>query len=97
MIEIEIPLPDSAFPSRVPRIVESACDEAGLKLTLKSTLATYPGCVHWHYQRGKERGTLEITWWPAKRRLWFKVARNRRGEWIEKAVPQLKRKIESKL
>jgi hypothetical protein len=48
--------------------VESACAAEGLRLTLKGTLKQYPGCTHWHYQRGKDRGTLEITFWPAQNR-----------------------------
>jgi hypothetical protein len=97
MIEIEILVPNSVTPSRVPRIVENACATEGLVLTLKSSLVTYPGSIHWHCRKGKKHGTLEITWWPAKRRLWFKVARNRRGEWIEKAISHLKTQIESEL
>src|SRR4051794_41704257 len=55
-------------------VVESACASAGLTITMRGTLAAYPGCVHWHLKRGRERGTLEITWWPKTAELWFKVA-----------------------
>ena len=44
---------------------------------MKGTLASFPNCVHWHWKRGKERGTLEITWWGKQDRLWFKVAAGR--------------------
>ena len=70
-------------------IVEAACAAEGLRLTLKDTLAKYPGCVHWHFQKGTQRGTLEITWWEKRRRLWFKVAAGRRGEWMEATIPRL--------
>jgi hypothetical protein len=81
----------------VEGVVERACAAEGLRLTLKGTLAGYPGCVHWHYKKGKERGTLEITWWESKRRLWFKVAAGRTGEWIEAAAEKLKKRIEKQL
>ncbi|MBI3242694.1 MAG: hypothetical protein HYZ49_10420 [Chloroflexi bacterium] len=97
MTEIEIPVPLSAKPTLAPRTVERACTTLDLTLTLKGTLAKYPGCIHWHYKKGKERATLEITWWPRERRLWLKVARNRRSDWIEDAIPRLKRYLESKL
>jgi hypothetical protein len=61
---------------------------------MKGTLANYPGCVHWHYKKGKARGTLEITWWERENRLWFKVAKGRTGDWIEGSITRLKGKIE---
>lgn len=90
MVEIEIHIPAQASSASIPRRIEQACAAEGLRLTLKDTLAGYPGCVHWHYKKGKERGTLEITWWEAKRRLWFKVAAGRTGEWMEAALEKLK-------
>jgi hypothetical protein len=78
-------------------VVERCCHEAGLRITLRDTLAAYPGCVHWHLKYGKEKGTLEVTLWPAQRRAWFKVATNRDGPWIAAAIERLKPCIESAL
>lgn len=55
-------------------------------VTLRGTLRQYPGCHHWHLKQGREPGTLELTWWPEKNRLWFKIASNRRGDWMESAI-----------
>lgn len=97
MTEINIHLSTSLKPAQLPRLVERAATAEQLTLTLKGTLAKYPGCTHWHYQQGKQPGTLEITWYPRERRLWFKIARNRNNGWIEVVVPRLKRLIESNL
>jgi hypothetical protein len=78
-------------------VIEAACAAEGLRLTLKSTLKAYPGCVHWHYKLGKEAGTLEITLWAAKRRMWFKVSTGRQGEWMERTIERLKMKVEREL
>ena len=97
MREIEVRIAPDAKLDEVEAIIEAACAAEGLRLTLKGTLKQYPGCVHWHYKRSSEPGTLEITLWAAKRRLWFKVSAGRQGEWIEGAIGRLKRKIEDKL
>lgn len=97
MIEIDVSIAKFKRDSQLPRLVERAAATENLTLTLKATLAKYPGCVHWHYKKGKEPGTLEITWYPRERRLWFKIARNRNKAWIEEVVPRLRRLIESNL
>jgi hypothetical protein len=70
--------------------VEACVAAAGLRVTLKTTLAQYPGSVHWHVKQGRERGILEMTWWPQERRLWLAVHANRAGEWTEAAAARLK-------
>jgi hypothetical protein len=40
---------------------------------------------------------LEITWWELEPRLWFNVAQNRTGEWIEDGILLLKEQIEKSL
>ena len=97
MTEIELVLPASARAARVSRVVEQAAAAAGLTPALKGTLARYPGCVHWHFRKRGTSGTLEITWWPRGRRLWIKVAGNRRGAWMDTVIPRLQRSIESDL
>jgi hypothetical protein len=97
MLEVEIPLPPNAKPTAIIKAVEQASMGEGLAAAHKGTLATYPGCTHWHYKKGKERGTLEITWWPQEKRLWLKVAANREAPWIKAAVTHLQQTIPLKL
>jgi len=97
VIEIDVSITRFKNDTQISRRVERAASTENLTLTLKSTLAKYPGCVHWHYKKGKQPGTLEITWFPRERRLWFKIARNRNRAWIEKVTPRLRRLIESNL
>jgi hypothetical protein len=89
MIELAVPVPAGADLAHIEDTVESLCADAGLRQTLKGTLASYPGCVHWHYARARERGTLEVTCWPAQQRLWFKVSAGRAAPWISTLLPQL--------
>jgi hypothetical protein len=83
MIEVEVPLPSGRPSLPVVDLIERVCTTAGMHLSLKGTLAGYPGSVHWHFKKGKQRGTLELTWWEQENRLWFKVAAGRRGDWID--------------
>lgn len=93
MIEVELQIPDSIEPETVIRAVEQICAFHGLTCTLKGTLVRYPGSIHWHFKRGRQKGTLEITW-ERENRLWFKVADGRTSEWINVSLPQLKEQIE---
>jgi len=93
MLEVEVFVPLAADLSTMGSVVEATCAAEDLRLALKDTLAKYPGSVHWHFKRGAERGTLEITWWEKERRLWFKVAAGRTGDWIEDVMPRLKRRL----
>jgi hypothetical protein len=79
MIEVELQIPADARNDAVVKIVEQVCDENPLICALKGTLATYPGCIHWHFKQDK-KGTLEISWWESENRLWFKVTKGRVGE-----------------
>jgi hypothetical protein len=69
MIEVELQIPDSVEPEAVLRIVEEVCASNELTCALKGTLVSYPGSIHWHFKQGKQRGTLEITWWESEHRL----------------------------
>lgn len=95
MLEIELHVPPDAELSE--QVVEAACAAQRLYPTLKGTLKTYPGGIHWHYQKAGQRGTLEITLWPRQRRLWFKVAAGRKGDWNDEAIARLKTSIEQTL
>jgi hypothetical protein len=63
MIEVEMQIPAFVKPNNVISQVEKICSENDLTLTLKGTLAKYSGCVHWHFKKHKQAGTLESTWW----------------------------------
>ena len=69
--------------------IERAIASAGLRVALRGTLKSSPGCVHWHVKSGGEPGTLELTYFPQTGALAFKVAKNRDAPWISKARAQL--------
>ncbi len=94
MIEVELQIPDSIETESVIRVVEQVCASNELTCRLKGTLVSYPGSVHWHFKRGRQKGTLEMTWWESEHRIWFKVANGRSGEWMLESLPQLKEQIE---
>jgi 2-polyprenyl-6-hydroxyphenyl methylase/3-demethylubiquinone-9 3-methyltransferase len=85
----------SAPPGDVTLLVPAACAAEGLTCTLQNTLKGHPGSTHWHFKRRRERGTLEITWHPATRRLWMTVQEGRKGPWIDDAVERLKARLAS--
>ena len=97
MIEVELLIPADARSEAVVKVIEQVCFANELTCALRGTLASYPGCVHWHYKKDRQKGTLEITWWDVEKRLWFKVAKGRTGEWIEDTLPKLKEEIEGNL
>jgi hypothetical protein len=97
MIKVEVDIPPGADFSHIEQVVEACCAAEGLIVSVKRTLVSYPGCVHWHFKRGAQRGTLEMTWWPEARRVWFSVHDNRTGAWIEETVVRLKEAIGRKL
>ena len=82
---------------RLPNVaqVEAAVGRVGLVVSMKGTLAKFPGCTHWHLKRGGERGVLEVTLWPAEKRLWLSVQDGRKGAWIDEAVERLARVLSS--
>ena len=97
MIEVELLVPADARSEVVIKVVEQVCTANGLVCARKGTLASYPGCIHWHFRLGKQKGTLEITWWESEDRLWFKVSKGRTGKLINEALPKLKKQIEVSL
>lgn len=97
MIELDVPVPAGADLAQIEQAVTTTCAGAGLRNTLHGTLAKYPGSVHWHYARPRERGTLEITWQPQPPRLWFKVSQGRRAAWIDDLLPHLHQVLQAAL
>lgn len=86
MREIEIPIASNADLQAVERSIDRAISDSGLDVTLRASLRKLPGCVHWHVKRGREPGTLEITFWPQERRAWFTIQDGRRAGWIDEQV-----------
>lgn len=97
MQQTNIPIGPSATDAAVQRRVVKVCDDLGLMIASRSTLAMYPGSVHWHVKKPSHTGTLEITWWPMERRLWLSVHANRSGDWVDNAVMRVKEELSSRL
>ena len=85
----EMAVPVGMSLSDAARHIEEAVDRAGLRVSLRGTLAQYPGSLHWHLKRGKEAGTLEITLLNRERYIRFAVHENRAGTWTTDALAQL--------
>src|SRR5688572_17774749 len=81
----------------IVQAIETCCSVQGLQITLKGTLKQYPDCIHWHLKNATQRGTLEITFWPAEHHVWFKVNASRSAEWIADAAARLCESIETAL
>ena len=62
--------------------VRKLAEEFGLRVTSDGRLRTYPGSSHWHLKRGQEAGTLEVTHWPQKNRVWVSYHTNRATVWV---------------
>lgn len=90
MTHYEIAVPASIDPATVVAAVSEVVAATGLTITLTTTLASYPGSHHWHLKQGKQSGTLELTWWPAQRRLWLSVQSGRNAPWIEPTLDEVK-------
>lgn len=89
MIELDVTVPVGLQPAFIEQAVARTCREADLRRTFTGTLAKYPGCIHWHFTHPPQRGTLELTWWPTRQRLWFKVGASRSQPWITALLPEL--------
>jgi hypothetical protein len=97
MREIEFAVPRDADLTQATKLIEKICARHELILAMKGSLAAYPGCVHWHYKREKQKGTLELTLFARERRVWAKVQDGRKAPWIEEELPALEGAIERAL
>jgi hypothetical protein len=97
MTEVEFTVPQGCSLSAAASLIEKACGECGLRVSTRCALASYPGCIHWHVKRGIQPGTLELTLWEAKRRVWASVQDGRRAAWIDDALPRVKDAVETAL
>jgi hypothetical protein len=93
----ELRVPSAVDPDTIDQIVEAAIDMNGLCIVARVTLATYPSSQHLHVKLEKQPGTLEVTWWPPKNRLWMSVHANRSGAWTTAAMQQIGDAIEEQL
>jgi hypothetical protein len=97
MTEVEFAVPQGCGLSGAAALIEKACRGCGLRVSTRATLSSYPGSIHWHIKRGIQPGTLEVTLWEAKRRVWASVQDGRRAAWIDEALPLVKAAVEAEL
>jgi hypothetical protein len=79
---------------RIP-IQIASCDDFEEEITklnchisLRTSLRSYPGCLHWHIKHNIEKsGTLEFTILPTGE-CWLNVHRNRHKPWIDDILTQ---------
>ena len=95
--EIILHVPPSIPPPRIVPLIDRALADLGLTVTMCGTLKSFPGSTHWHLKLGRQRGTLEVTWWPRRRRLWIKIQAGRTAAWINQITPKLAREVRSRL
>jgi hypothetical protein len=77
------PLADAA------QLIETCAGAEALRVSQRTTLAQYPGSIHWRFKRGKESGTLEVTLLNRERRILLAVPENRAGAWTEAVLERL--------
>lgn len=95
MTEIDIDMPEAGDVVRACRRIEQVMAGHNLDLASRGTLKKHPGCIHWHWRRAGEPGTLEITLWPRKGRVWLKVHPRRWVPWMDELIPRLRRALEA--
>jgi hypothetical protein len=77
-------------------IIEEAALTLGLVTTQVTTLAKYPGCIHWHFKKGKQRGTLEATYWPDRNRAWLSYRPGREAPWLALTIEKFKEFVQKR-
>ena len=95
MLALEVELPEVGGLDQVEKIVEQTCTSRKLHMTVKVSLRSYPGSVHWHFRKAAKSGTLEVTFWEQERRLWLSVHVNREGEWTTTEMKALKTALDA--
>ncbi len=83
MREIAVIIPDGIDAAVVERAVERIVPELGLRVSLRGSLASFPGSLHWHLKQGRQSGTLEVTFAPRATCLWLSVHSGRDADWID--------------
>ena len=91
MVEIEI----DPVPGDPGQAVQAVADQLGLDIAIDGTLKSFPGCRHWHLRKPGTTGTLEVTSWPERKRLWVTYHANRVGDgWVEILAPEFARLLQ---
>ncbi len=82
MSDTEVPWRSDASLEDVLSIIELWINRNDLSHADPVELRTFPGSLHWHLRRSGISGTLELTVWPAQRRIWMSRRANRDAPWI---------------
>lgn len=93
----EIDLPRTLPLSDAAQLIEACAEAEGLRIGSRGTLAQYPGCIHWHFKRGKESGTLEVTLLNRERRILLSVHQNRAAVWTEPTLEHMSEELGRKI
>lgn len=94
MKEVEFRVPRGPDLRDAEKKIERICEKRGLTRSMKGSQSKFPGCVHWHFKKGPQRGTLELTLWSEENRIWATVQDGRKAEWIDAELPELRKEIE---
>jgi hypothetical protein len=97
MQNVEIDLPPAVSLDAVERTIDSALTSVGLLVSLRGTLAKFPGCTHWHAKVAGQAGTLEVTLWPRERRAWLTFQSGRTAGWMAAKLPEFQRALSQSL
>lgn len=75
--------------AEVDRIIELLCAREGLSNRIKSRTKSKAASTHWHFSKGADIGTLEVTLSQRQAKIWFSVHDNRRGPWTDDCMKRL--------
>ncbi len=73
----------------VAKEIDDSIQQFNLTISLKTTLSTKKGSIHWHLKQEKKKGVLEVTYWPKKQQIWLEIHDNRRYEWNVNVIAPL--------
>ncbi len=93
MRELDLDVPAGTDTAGIEAAVERVCAALSLSVTMKSSLASFRGSIHWHVKKGSQKGTLELTSWPGKRPLWVQIQSGRTAPWIDETLPAFRRQL----
>ena len=97
MENFEIKVPTRLEDGEVAQRIEAALSRLGYRIMLRNTLKKYPGSHHWHLHQQGRQGTLDLTWWPARRRLWLSSRSGRTTASLTAQIPALIHLLETGL
>ncbi|MES2621221.1 MAG: hypothetical protein V4615_10245 [Bacteroidota bacterium] len=72
-------------------IIEQTCAALELTATMTGSLKSLAPNIHWHYKKGKTKGTLEITLLTQTNQIALSCKQNRGGDWIDEVMNELQR------